>query len=163
MTVPQMVMFSAYHEMNKQWAIMGNVGWQNWSRFGQVDVGINSSNPTSLTTDSDYNDTWHVALGVQYRPAIETPWTFSTGVAYDSSAVDDDKRSVVVPMGEVWKFALGAQYAFNANLTLGAAYEFVWGGDMSVNQERGPLAGRVAGDYSDTSYHFFALNLSWKY
>ena len=49
MTVPQMVMFSAYHEFNKQWAIMGNVGWQNWSRFGQVDVGINSSNPTSLT------------------------------------------------------------------------------------------------------------------
>ena len=66
MTVPQMVMFSAYHEINPKWAVMGNVGWQNWSRFGQVDVGINSSNPTSLTTDSDYNDTWHGALGAQY-------------------------------------------------------------------------------------------------
>jgi len=163
MTVPQMVMLSAYHEFNRQWAIMGNVGWQNWSRFGQVDVGINSSNPTTLTVNNDYNDTWHVALGAQYRPAIETPWTFSAGVAYDSSAVEDDKRSVVVPMGEAWRFALGAQYAFNANLTVGAAYEFLWSGDMSVNQNRGPLAGRVAGDYSNTSFNFFALNLSWKY
>jgi long-chain fatty acid transport protein len=163
MTVPQMVMFSAYHEMNKQWAIMGNIGWQDWSRFGQVDVGINSSNPTTLTTTSDYNDTWHVALGVQYRPAMETPWIFSAGVAYDSSAVDDDKRTVTVPMGEAWRFALGAQYAFSQNLTVGAAYEFVWGGDMSVDQQRGPLAGRVSGDYSNTSFNFFALNLTWKY
>jgi len=81
MTVPQMVMFSAYHEINRQWAVMGNVGWQNWSRFGKVDVQINSSNPASLTVDSDYNDTWHVALGVQYRPAIVSPWTFSPSVA----------------------------------------------------------------------------------
>jgi len=163
MTVPQMVMFSAYHEMNKQWTIMGNIGWQEWSRFGQVDVGINSSNPTTLTTSSDYNDTWHVALGVQYRPAMETPWTFSAGVAYDSSAVDDDKRTVTFPMGEAWRFALGVQYAVNPAMTVGFAYELVWGGDMSVDQQRGPLAGRVAGDYSNTSFNFFALNLTWKY
>jgi long-chain fatty acid transport protein len=163
MTVPQMVMFSAYHEMNKQWAIMGNIGWQDWSRFGYVDVGINSSNPTTLTTSSDYNDTWHVALGVQYRPAMETPWIFSAGVAYDSAAVDDDKRTVTFPMGEAWRFALGAQYAINTAVTVGFAYEYVWGGDMSVDQQRGPLAGRVSGDYSNTSFNFFALNLTWKY
>ncbi len=161
MTVPQMVMFSAYHEINEKWAVMGNVGWQNWSRFGKVDVGINSSNPTTLTTDSDYNDTWHVALGAQYR--YSPAWTFTCGVAYDSSAVDDDKRSVVVPMGEAWRFALGAQYAFTPSLTLGAAYEFLWSGDMSVDQQRGPLAGRVAGDFSSTSFSFFALNLKWTY
>jgi long-chain fatty acid transport protein len=145
MTVPQMVMFSAYHEINQSWAVMGNVGWQNWSRFGQGDVGSNSSNPTSLTVSNDYNDTWHVALGAQYRHS--PAWTFTCGVAYDSSAVDDDRRSVVLPMGETWKFALGAQYAVTPSLTLGAAYEFSWLGDMPVDQERGPLAGRVAGEY----------------
>ena len=163
MNVPQMVMFSAYHEINQRWAIMGNVGWQDWSRFGKVDVGINSSNPTSLTVDNHYNDTWHVALGVQYRPAIESPWTFSGGVAYDSSAVDDDKRTVTVPMGEIWGFALGAQYSFKPNLTLGAAYQFAWLGDMPVDQQRGPLAGRVAGDFKNSNFSFFALNLKWTY
>ena len=158
MTVPQMVMFSAYHELSAKWAILGNVGWQDWSRFGKVDVSVS---PTSLTVDNDYNDTWHVALGAQYRHS--PAWTFAGGVAYDSSAVDDDKRSVSVPMGEIWGFALGAQYALNPNLTLGAAYEFAWLGDMSVDQRRGPLAGRVAGDFSDSSFSFFALNLKWTY
>jgi long-chain fatty acid transport protein len=161
MTVPQMVMFSAYHELSEKWAVMGNVGWQDWSSFGKVDVGIYSSDPRSLTIDSDYNDTWHVALGAQYR--YSPVWTFTGGVAYDSSAVDNDKRSVVLPMGETWKFAFGAQYAFNPNLTLGAAYELAWLGDMSVDQNRGSLAGRVAGDYSSSSISFFALNLTWKY
>ena len=160
MTVPQMVMFSAYHELNPKWAIMGNVGWQNWSRFGQVDIQVNSSNPQSLTVDNDYKDTWHVALGAQYRHS--TAWMFSCGIAYDSSAVDDDKRTVTLPMGEAWRFALGAQYSFNPNLTLGAAYEFIWSGDMPVDQERG-LAGHVSGEYSNASMSIFALNLTWKY
>jgi len=163
MTVPQMVMFSAYHELNEKWAVMGNLGWQNWSRFGKVDVQINSSNPASLTVNSNYNDTWHVALGAQYR--YSPTWTFSAGIAYDSSAVDDDKRSVTVPMGEAWGFALGAQYAVTPNLTLGAAYEFAWLGDMPVNQVRGSgaFANTVSGEFGNSSFSFFALNLKWTY
>jgi long-chain fatty acid transport protein len=161
MTVPQMLMFSAYHQLNEKWAIMGNVGWQDWSRFGKVDVGINSSNPHSLTVDNDYNDTWHVALGAQYR--FSPAWTFTGGIAYDSSAVDSDKRSVTIPMGDVWTFGLGAQYAISPTLTLGAAYSLAWIGDMPVNQRRGPLAGRVAGEFNSSSLSFFALNLKWTY
>jgi long-chain fatty acid transport protein len=160
-TVPQMVMFSAYHELNKSWAVMASVGWQDWSQFGEVDIGINSSNPTTLTTPNKFNDTWHGALGVDFHYSPE--WTFSGGVAYDSSAVDNDKRSVTIPMGWAWRFALGAQYAFNPNLVLGAAYEFAWLGDMPVDQQRGPLAGRVSGDYSNANISIFALNLTWKY
>jgi long-chain fatty acid transport protein len=162
MKVPQMVMFSGYHELNRQWAVMGNVGWQNWSQFGKVDVQINSNNPSSLTVNNDYNDTWHVALGAQYHPT-ETPWTISAGIAYDSSAVDDNKRTVTLPMGAAWRFGLGAQYAFSQALSLGASYELAWGANMPVDQNRGPLAGRVAGSYNNASFNFFALNLSWKY
>jgi len=161
MTVPQMVMFSAYHELNEKWAVMGNVNWQEWSRFGKVDVQINTSDPRSLTVVSDYNDTWQVALGVQYRYLPK--WTFTGGISYDSSAVDDDKRTVTVPMGETWGFALGAQYAVNPNLTLGASYALAWLGDMSVNQPGGPLTGRIVGDFNNSSFNIFSLNLKWTY
>ncbi len=163
MTVPQMVMFSAYHDLNEKWSVMGNLGWQNWSRFGKVDVQINSSDPTSLTANANYNDTWHVALGTQYR--YSPKWTFSGGIAYDSSAVDDANRSVTVPMGQIWGFALGAQYAITPSLTLGAAYEFAWLGDMPSNQVRGigPFANTVAGKFVDSSFSFIALNLKWTY
>lgn len=160
-TVPQMVMFSAYHDLNSSWAVMANVGWQNWSKFGQVDIGINSNNPTSLTTNLNFKDTWHGAIGTQYRPS--PAWTFSGGVAYDSSAVSDADRSVTLPMDAAWRFGLGAQYAIKQNLTVGFAYELQWIGDMSIDQSRGPLAGRVAGQYDGAYFHVFALNLSWKY
>ena len=162
MTVPQMVMFSAYHELNAKWSLLGNVGWQDWSRFGKVEVGINTSDPKSLTVDSDYKDTWHAALGVQYRHS--PAWTFTGGICHDSSAVDDDKRTVNVPIGEIWGFAVGALYSFKPNLTLGAAYQFAWLGDMPVDQgsEQSP-AGRVTGEFSNSTFSFFALNLKWTY
>jgi len=161
MTVPQMVMFSAYHEINPQWAVMGNLGWQDWSRFGTTEIGINTANPTTLTADSNYKDTWHFALAAQYT--YSPAWRFSFGIAYDSSAVSDENRTVNVPMGEIKSFACGAQYSFAPNLTLGAAYQFALFGDMPVDQQRGPLAGRVAGEFSDTMFHFIALNLKWTY
>jgi long-chain fatty acid transport protein len=140
---------------------MGNVGWQDWSQFRKVDLQVNTSTARSLTVDNDYNDTWHVALGAQYR--YSPAWTFTGGIAYDSSAVDSDKRTVTLPMGEAWTFALGTQYAINPNLTLGAAYALAWLGGMSVDQERGALAGRVAGSFRNSSLSFFALNLKWTY
>jgi len=164
-TVPQMVMFSVYHDLNAKWSIMGNIGWQDWSKFGQIFVEIDEpdgSDPKNLTLNADYNDTWHVSLGAQYRHS--PVWTFSGGIAYDSSAVDDGKCTVTVPMGESWRFALGAQYAFTPNLTLGGAYEFMWLGDMEVNQKRG-LNGerRLEGEFDDAYFHVLALNLSLKF
>lgn len=160
-TVPQMVMFSVYQEIGEKWAVLGNVGWQDWSRFGKVDVGVDTGNPASLTTASIFKDTWHVALGAQYR--YSKTWMFSSGVSYDSSAIDDGNRSVTLPIGEIFGVALGARYALNANTTLGAAYQFAVFGDMPVDQERGPLAGRVTGDFKDTTFQFLALNLTWAY
>lgn len=164
-TVPQMVMFSVYHDLNEKWAIMGNLGWQDWSKFGQIFVEIDDpsiGNPKDLTINADYNDTWHVSLGAQYR--YSPVWTFSGGIAYDSSAVDDGECTVTVPMGESWRFAVGAQYAFNPNLILGGAYEFMWMGDMSVNQERGASGDRkLDGEFDDAYFHVIALNLTWRF
>jgi long-chain fatty acid transport protein len=152
-------MFSAYHELTGDWAMMGNVGWQDWSRFGKVDVSVATANPASLTADRNYQDTWHVALGTQYR--LHPEWVVSTGFAYDSSMVKDKNRTLSLPVGETYKFGLGALWQKTPTLNLGFSYELAWGGDMPVDQERGPLAGRVAGDFKNTALHFFGLTVTW--
>ena len=158
-TVPQSIMFSAYHDLTSQWAIMGNFGWQDWSRFGKVDVSINSPNPRSLITDLNYQDTWHVAFGTQYR--MNPAWVLSTGFAYDSSMVKDKDRSLALPVGETYKFGFGAQWQASSSINLGFSYELTWIGDLPVDQNRGPLAGRVAGDFKNTTLNFFALSVTW--
>ena len=50
---------------------------------------------TKFTQDLDYDDTWHFALGAQYRFA--EGWLWSVGAAYDTSPTDDDTRTPDLP------------------------------------------------------------------
>ncbi len=161
MTMPQAVMFSVYHDLTKRFAVMGNLGWQDWSQFGKVDVEVKAEETTSITADRNYKDTWHVAFGVQHR--VADPWLLSAGIAYDSSMVDDKDRTPDLPIGEAWRFGLGSRYECSQRLALGLAYELMWMGDLDMELNRGPLAGRVSGAYDDAAIHFISLNVNWKF
>ena len=160
-TMPQAIMFSAYHELTDHLALMGNLGWQDWSEFGQVGVAVTSEDSSSLTIDRNYKDTWHVAVGAQYR--VADPWLLTAGVAYDSSMVDDEDRTPDLPLGEMWRFGLGARYDWSKKLALGVGYTFLWSGDLDMDVNRGPLAGRVSGTYENTSMNFINFYLNWKF
>ena len=160
-TMPQALMLSAYHELSSNLAVMGNVGWQDWSEFGNVGIAVASEDTTSLTFDRNYKDTWHVALGAQYR--LAEAWLLTAGVAYDSSMMDDKDRTPDLPLGEAWRFGLGARYDWSKNLALGLAYELFWSGDLDMDVNRGPLAGRVSGTYENTSMSFINFYLNWRF
>lgn len=158
--VPQSVMASAYHALNEQWALMADFGWQNWSQFGYVQAGVESIGTTTLNLK--FQDTWHGALGAQYRPSQK--WTFSGGAAFDSSAVENENRTVTLPMGQTWRFGLGAQYQLSPKINIGLAETFMWLGNMSVDKGGTfSLRGRVAGSYNDVWSSVTSLNLIWKF
>ena len=161
MTMPQSLMFSAYHGITDKLAILGNIGWQEWSGFGFVGVSVNAQDTTSLTVNRQYNDTWHVALGIQYK--VSDPWLVTAGVAYDTAMVDEADLTPDLPMGEQYRIGLGAQYKWSKGLTLGFAYELVWTGDLDMDLRRGPLAGKVSGTYEDVAMHFINVNLIWTF
>jgi long-chain fatty acid transport protein len=159
-TAPQSMMASVYHQLNDRLGLMADFGWQNWAAFGQVQVGVDSLEPKSLTTDLQYQNTFHGAVGAQYQ--LNTQWLLTTGVAYDSSAVSDENRTVTVPMGTALRAGVGVQWRVSKSVTLGAAYEFMWAGDMSVDQgSNTDLRGRVAGSYDNSSFSFLTLSLNW--
>ena len=159
MTVPQTTMLSFFHQLNNTWAILGNLGWQDWSEYGKVGVEIASENPVSLTKDRDYKDSYHAALGAQVD--IEGPWLLSFGVAFDSAIVDEENITPDMPNADAWRFAIGGQYALKKNMIIGLGYSYFWMGDLDMDAEGGTLTGRLAGTYEDVSNHFFALNLRW--
>ena len=161
MNMPQAVMFSAYHEFTDRLALMANVGWQDWSRFGRVEIGVDAAADTSLTADLDYQDTWHVALGAEYKTS--DAWRITGGVAYDSAMMEEEDVAPNMPVGENWRFGLGTRYDWSEDLSLSGAYELVWVGDIDMDVSRGPLAGRVSGTYDDVSLHVFCLTLEWRF
>jgi long-chain fatty acid transport protein len=165
MTVPQGVMASFYHEFNDSLALLGNFGWQDWSQFGKVDVSLPASN-ASLTTQLNYNDTWHGALGAQYR--LSQPWLLTGGVAYDSSMLDVSNRSPSLPLGWSWRFAVGTQYEMRKDLLLGFSYEYLYSGNPEISKS-GQLPvrfggrGDLAGSYPNSSIQFLSANATWKF
>ena len=159
MTVPQTVMASIYHELDGNWALLGNVGWQDWSEFGMVGVEVNSSIGT--TANRNYNDTWHAALGAQYRYSDD--WLLSFGSSYDSSMVDDVDRTLDAPVGATWRYSVGGQHNVQKDLDLGLAYTLIWGGNLPIDQSSGLGTRTVAGEYENVITHIISANLRWKF
>jgi long-chain fatty acid transport protein len=161
LTVPQSLLFSAFHQINERVAVMGNAGWQNWSKFGEPTIGIDTANPKSGTINLRYQDTFTLAIGTQYRPAKE--WLLSTGFDFDNSFVSSASRTVFTPLGNQYRFGMGAQYSFSEVLIGGFQYEFQWQGNQGLYQTSpGPVRGTVAGHFSSVNINFFSMNLIWK-
>jgi len=161
MTIPQKVLLSAYHQVTDGWAIMGDIGWQEWSEFGKQDLTLRSATSTTLTQDLDYDDAWHFALGSQYRFADN--WLWSAGFAYDTNPADDDTRTPDLPVDRQIRVASGIQYDWNEDITIGAAYQYLDAGDAEIDQEGGPMQGSLKGEYDTNVIHVMAVNLSWKF
>ena len=160
-TLPNQVMLSGYHELTPDLALMADLGWQNWSQFGQIGLSIDSTTSTSTSLDAHFQDTWHTALGARYR--LNPLWSVSTGIAYDSSPVTNSHRSLVMPLDRQYRYALGLQYDWRKNITFGAAYEYMDAGSAPVNQTAGPLKGDIKGRLKDDVFHILALNVNWKF
>lgn len=159
MRAPQQVVLSGYHELNDKLAVMGDVGWENWKNFGEIQVSVGDV-VSDVTFNAHYLDTIHIALGAQYK--VSAPWKLSLGAAYDSSMVDGANRTPTLPLGAMWHYAAGAQYTMSPTMTLGAGYEYVYLGDLPMSVDRGPLAGRVSGSYNNTSMQVLTVMLNWK-
>jgi long-chain fatty acid transport protein len=161
MQLPQEVLVSGYYDLTDKLALVGSVGWQDWSEFGKTTVTVQSITPTSFEADRNFKDTWHAAIGARYRFA--EPWLWSVGFAYDSSPVDDEDRTPDMPLDRQIRLGTGLQYDWNQNVTVGAAYTYIDLGEAEIDQQGGALQGNLKGDYKTNHVHVLALNLIWRF
>lgn len=161
MTLPQQVMASVMFQATDRLDLMANIGWQDWSEFGQDIVTVHTAGQNELTTNIDYDDTWHFAVGTRY--ALTPQWRVSAGVAYDSSMADDDTRSPTLPVDRTWRYAGGVHYAWSNDLKLDLGYEYIDMGKAEIDVERGPLAGRLQGDYGPNAIHVINLSVAYRF
>jgi len=161
MQVPQQLMADIYQKVTERLALLGSVGWQNWTQFGLVDISIDTANPKSLSKNLHFQDTFHLAAGTQYQ--LVPQWMLSCGFAFDNSAVGNPMRTVNLPVGDQYRFGAGVQYDWNKQITLGFADEFLYSGEMSVYQSANPVLGTVAGQFTNAFINFFSLNMVYRF
>ena len=152
-TFPQLVRVGAYHELNDQWALLGTVGWEEWSAFDSLTV---STAARVVVLPTGWDDTYHFSGGVHYRPNED--WLLQTGITYDTSPVGASDRAAYLPMDRQVRVAVGAQYQLSERMNVGGSFVYLDLGDARIDD---PAV--LVGDYDENRILFFALNLGYKF
>ncbi|WP_095077227.1 OmpP1/FadL family transporter [Pseudomonas sp. Irchel s3h17] len=161
--VPQTLTLSLYQPLDQQWALLASVNWQDWSEFGEIEVQVDTSiaGAQSTTIDTQYKDTWQLALGAQYQATTQLLW--NVGLAYDSSAVSDSDRTVTIPMAESWRIATGATYALDKDTDVNVSWAMIWLGDMTVDQSKSISGNRLSGQFDNAWIQAVTGNMTWRF
>jgi long-chain fatty acid transport protein len=151
LTVPDTFIMSVTQKLSDKWEMLGDVSWTGWSSIPKVDImrtsgSLNGQNAQTL--DTDFRDTWRVALGSNY--AYSNAWKLKFGVAYDQTPVKGQStRLVSLPDNDrVW-FSFGTQWTPDKTSRLDLGMTYIYVRDSKINNDQ-TAAGRglVAGDYS---------------
>ncbi|EAN2293589.1 fatty acid transporter [Salmonella enterica subsp. enterica serovar Miami] len=151
---PQQIMISLVHDLNQTWSVMGDLGWQDWSQFGSPQITVVGQD---LDKKNRLKDSWHTALGVQYRPTEQ--WRINAGVAFDSTIYESQNDvSLALPTGDEWRFATGAQYQMTPQSNIGFAVSYL---HMQSSRVQSPAI--LKGSYDDPYLWFASLNYSYQF
>lgn len=163
LSIPQTATLSLYQQLNLQWALLATANWQDWSRFGDIGLNIDTSlvGAQARHIDAHYKDTYQLAVGAQYQMSPKLLWDF--GLAYDTSAVSDTNRTLTVPMGEAWRLAAGLTYAVDRDTDVNFSWVTVWMGDMPVDQQKSLSGSRISGEFGNAWIQAVTGNMTWRF
>jgi long-chain fatty acid transport protein len=152
--MPQSVHVAVHHQWNDKIALLGSIGWEEFSEFGKVQVGVTDVGGISATLDEDFRDTWHFGLGSEYK--FKPKWEVTTGINLDTSMSTDSTRPIVIPIGSLYRYAIGVKHQKRKDLTLGAGLTFIWEGNLPTKP-----AGDAEGKYQNVSIWIASVYARW--
>ena len=156
MRSPQSVNVGIYHELDKGWSFTADGAWIDFSEFGveQVSVGNNTVSYTS-----NYKDMWGGALGAKYR--FSDHWAGALGAMYLSSGVDDENRTLALPLDRIWGIGVGVERSFNKKRRVNVNLNYYDLGKAPIDATPNPLVGRVVGEYETKFAVLLDIGIVW--
>lgn len=150
---PQQLMFSAFHQINSDWAFLTNIGWQDWSAYS--DNHVFAFNQEVAGTDR-VRDVYHFAAGSQY--SVNPQLTINTGIAFDTSVYKtQNNTSLTMPSGAALRLGAGVKYALDSEQSIGTAFEYIAMDSAKVQNEA------LAGRYPNSDLYFLSANYSLQF
>jgi long-chain fatty acid transport protein len=154
MKMPQSLMAGIHHQVDKDWAVLGSVGWDEWSEFSKIKVGIKAGLIPTTTVDEGFRDTWHFGVGTEYQ--YKPRWLLTAGVSYDTSMTSDRTGLIDLPLATMYRYGAGFKYEAREDLTLGAGLTWLYQGSVPFKE-----TGGVAGKYKNVSITFLSFYARW--
>ena len=152
--MPRTIDAAIHHQWNDRLALLGSVGWEEFSRFGKVQVGLDNTD-VSTTLDADFRDVWTFGVGAEYQ--YKPDWELTAGAAYASSYSTDRTRPISVPLGPQYRYGVGFKHTRSDNRIVGGGLTWLWGGNLPIKE----TSAGVAGKYTRQSIWFLSLYTRW--
>jgi long-chain fatty acid transport protein len=154
--LPDTAVLSATHQLDNKWQLLGDVSWTGWSSIPRLDLVRTSGSQNGAiaqTLDTDFRDTWRVAVGANYQYSQDMKLKF--GLAFDQTPVKGEAtRMVSLPDNDRTQLSAGAQWALNGGSTLDVGLAYLMFADAPINNDQrvpvptAPSRGLVKGNYT---------------
>lgn len=144
------------HDFNDRWSGYATLGWEEWSEMDEV---LLSTNSNGLVLPRDWHDTYHSAVGADYR--LDDQWTLRAGVSHDTSPTNRNDRTADMPIDEQYRYAIGADYQRPSGMKISGSLVYADYGDARI--ENGGDLGLVgfSGKYETNQIWFTAISFNW--
>ena len=156
--VPQMVQLGLFHQINERYSVTADIVWIDTSEFGVTSI---SAGPDHVSVESTFKDTYLTSIGVGYLWDSRTQ--VNAGVAYVASPVDDDERTLYLPLDDTWIFGIGVERELDNGDIFTVNLEYIDIGEAPVDQENSALSGRVEGEYQNNYAVLLDLNYRFNF
>ena len=160
LALPAMTALSIVHDVDDQWALLGDVTFYQWGVIQQLVPRNASTGAASTPLDLRFRDTMRISAAVNLR--LSEAWLLRGGLAWDQAPVASaEDRTANQPDSDRTWISLGARWDLSAMHRLDFAYAYVMLAAASINHTV-TNAGTLRGDY-DNAAHIFAAQytLSW--
>jgi long-chain fatty acid transport protein len=158
---PQVIRLGLKYDATANMTLFADFDWEDWSQFSENTLSVDGTGPVTIvdTIERNWKDTYHVGLGMLYN--LDDNHRLSAGMAYDTSPVDDEDRTIDLPLDEQLKFSLG--YTTRGERKWGHAISAsaMWFGDAKVDQVA--QGARFKGEF-DTNWIFvIGANIQYRF
>jgi long-chain fatty acid transport protein len=132
LNLPAQIYLSAFHEIDEQWAILGDITWTQWSEFKELRIRFDNPVQPDKVTPENWEDVFRFSAGARFRPSDD--WTIRFGLAYDQSPISHEYRTPRIPTNDRWWITFGVGWQISQTVAVDVSYMHVFISDGPVDQ-----------------------------
>ena len=163
LTTPATLNLGVYHQINDDWAVMGEYSRVYWSSFNRLIMNGARDGQLSYTAEK-WKDTDFYALGISKQ--LDPQWKLRLGIAYEKGAVGNEYRTPRIPDANRTWYSAGLEYKYNEKLTFNVGYTHIVADDSKVNLRGDHLGDRTRGGINaeyNNKIHIVAGSITYNF
>lgn len=157
---PQSVQVGVQHAFSPSWIVGLDFAWEDWSVFSENRVSASFSGGVGISTTIDRNwmDSYAGEISVTH---IDGQNVYNVGLTYVTSVVDDEDRTIDLPLDDSFVVSLAAARNESENLTYGIGGAIIFNGNAEVDQTA--QGTRFAGEFDTNIIFVIGASLQWRF